>query len=175
MTRCANKRHRGSDTRKGKRPPTEAASKAEMHFRRSASRMLICKSVNDELKRVRRFDAGGINLFLDRRIQKCLCLLGAIEFDYDQALRWRSIYGGEFYAANDVLTAGSLKVFWLRFIANAGLKSGSVVYFQNGNDNISWRLGLGMESLDGSSSMAAPATSAIAPLYFFFFVPSLID
>jgi hypothetical protein len=31
MTRWANKRHRGCD-KKLKRPPTEAASKAQMHF-----------------------------------------------------------------------------------------------------------------------------------------------
>src|SRR6516225_1705794 len=58
----------------------------------------------------------------------------------------------EFRVANDPLTAGSLKVFWLDFIGNTGLESGSVIYFQYWDDNISRWLGLSMEGLDGSSS-----------------------
>jgi hypothetical protein len=49
------------------------------------------------------------------------------------------------------MTAGSRNVCWHRFIDNSGLESGSVVYFQNGNDNISWRLGLSMKPLNGRS------------------------
>ena len=52
------------------------------------------------------------------------------------------------------MTAGNLHFCCGRvcFIDNAGLESGSVVYFQNGNDNISWRFSLGMKTLDGRGS-----------------------
>jgi hypothetical protein len=43
-----------------------------LHFHRSANRRLICKSFNYERKRVRRLDAGCINLLLGRRILKSL-------------------------------------------------------------------------------------------------------
>jgi hypothetical protein len=51
-----------------------AASKTQMHFRRSAGRRLICKSFNYERKRVCCLHSGCIYLFLGRRIFKTLGL-----------------------------------------------------------------------------------------------------
>jgi hypothetical protein len=119
----------------------------------SPSRRLICKSFNYELKRVRGFAADCINLFLGRRIQESFCFVDAIECDHDQAVRRSAIYAGEFLAANDVMTARSLKFFSRhRSICDAGLERGSVIYFQNGNYEIRRRLHLGMKSLDSCSA-----------------------
>src|SRR6202521_1683496 len=99
--------------------------------------------------------AGCSNFFLRRRPLKSLGFLDAIEFHYDQARRWSSIQAGEFFAADDVLTAGSRHFCCRRIRFIADLETGSVVHFQNGNDHISWWLGLGMKTLDGRGSNRA--------------------
>ena len=53
--------------------------------------------------------------------------------------------------ADDVTSAGSRNVRWVQF-SDGSFESGSVIYFQDGNHNISRRLALGMKSLDGRTA-----------------------
>ncbi len=66
------------------------------------------------------------------------------------------------------MTTGSYQVCWQSFINNTGLESGGVIYFQDGNDDISWRLCLGMKSLDCRSSNGSASDERDSYLVFRF-------
>jgi hypothetical protein len=79
-----------------------------------------------------------------------LRFIDAVECDNDEAL-WRiSIKAREVLAADNKMTV--LRLYRRHnlalFVENAGLESGFVVYFQNGDYNINWWLGLGMKPLN---------------------------
>jgi hypothetical protein len=78
----------------------------------------------------------------------CLCLLGATECDENETLRGSSVETSDLIGSNNEATAcgGDDRG---GFVDYARLVGVSVVYFSDSDDNISGRLRLGMETLDG--------------------------
>lgn len=91
-----------------------------------------------------------------------LSLLGAIERKEDESLWGSSIETSYLIGTNNETTASS-SYNRACFVDNASLVGGSVVYFSNSDDNISRRLRLGMETLDGRGpDIATPASRVSA-------------
>ena len=101
------------------------------------------------------------------------CLFLTFELDQNISLGRRPIEGGYFVGPYDILSA-SVSQCCRSLIDDLSLKSGRIIYFPKGHDDISWRLHLGMNTLDSCSSNGGASGSAIAILYFVFMGFSLI-
>src|ERR1700722_8894963 len=112
---------------------------------------LLGHALDDERKRIRCLHSGRVNLFLSRRIMPRLGFLRAIELKQDEALRRRSIEARYFVCTDNIAASKSCNSRGC-FVDNGSLEGLRVVNFPQSDDNIGWRLCLGMEARDAGGS-----------------------
>src|SRR5450432_337005 len=105
-------------------------------------------SFDDERERVGRLHARRVDLFLARRIVPRLRLLGAVERNEDEALGRISVEADYLLCAYDVVTTRGRERRGSRLVDDASLEGRGVIYFPDGDDDVSRRLRLGVKALN---------------------------